>query len=75
MLLFTVLVIVCAVVFCLAIAASSSPVYGFNSNAELTAILEGPEKDGSAAEPNTLVTAHMGVPSESQPVVFAAGMQ
>lgn len=75
MLLFTVLVIACAVVFCLALAASSSPVYGFNSNAELTTMLEGPKKDGSAAEPNTLVTAHQGVPLESRPVVFAAGMQ
>jgi hypothetical protein len=75
MLLFTVLVIVCAVVFCLALAASSSPVYGFNSNAELTATLEGTEEVRSAAEPKGLVTSHQGVPSESQPVVFAAGLQ
>ncbi len=37
MILFTVFVIASAVVFCLALAASSSPVYGFNAKAELEA--------------------------------------
>ncbi len=66
MMLLAVLVVACAVVLCLALAASSSPVYGFNANAEMSSkfdSLESPRQAGVA------------VTREARPVVSAAGMQ
>ena len=69
MILFTAFVIASAVVFCFALAASSSPVYGFNAKAELA------EEERESTGRNAFVTTHQGIASESQPVVSAAGMQ
>ena len=59
-------VVACAVVLCLALAASSSPVYGFNAKTELSSkfsSLESPRAGGTES------------PREPRPVVSAAGMQ
>jgi hypothetical protein len=69
MILFTAFVIASAIVFCLALAASSSPVYGFNAKAELA------DEERETVVRNAFVTTHQGVAKESQPVVSAAGMQ
>ena len=71
MFLLTVFVIASAIVICLALAASSSPVYGFNAQAEL----EEAQTDRSRGAAQTFRTSHQGVTSENQPVVSAAGMQ
>jgi hypothetical protein len=75
MLLITVLVVATAVVFCLALAASSSPVYGFNAKSELAALNESSDGHDAAVDPKQFVTTHQGVSTESQPIVSAAGMQ
>ncbi len=75
MFLFTALVVATAVVFCLALAASSSPVYGFNAKTELAAMGDSPDNDGVSPSPKAFVTTHQGVATESQPIVSAAGMQ
>lgn len=75
MILFTVFIIASAVVVCLALAASSSPVYGFNAKAELEANSEWGDFERSASKTSPFVTTHQGVASENQPVVSAAGMQ
>jgi hypothetical protein len=59
-------VVICAFVICLALAASSSPVYGFNAKAELAT-----RKEGDSAGRNRSLTASAPV----EPVVNAAGMQ
>lgn len=71
MFLLTVFVIVSAVVFCLALAAASSPVYGFNAKAELGEN----ESERRVGPVRTFLTSHQGVPTENQPTVSAAGMQ
>jgi len=61
-------VVACAVVLCLALAASSSPVYGFNAKTELSSkfnSLESPRARAGSTES----------PREPRPVVSAAGMQ
>lgn len=75
MILFTVFVIASAVVVCLALAASSSPVYGFNSKTELAATSAGTEKERLTLEPKDYGTVHPDVGPDSQPVILAAGMQ
>jgi hypothetical protein len=75
MFLLTVLVIATAVVVCLALAASSSPVYGFNAKAELDAKSEFGDLERPTSKPKAFATTHQGVAMESQPVVSAAGMQ
>ena len=75
MVLFTALVIATAVVFCLALAASSSPVYGFNAKSELAALGDSPVEGETPTASKTFVTTHQGVASERQPLVSAAGMQ
>ncbi len=75
MVLFTALVIATAVIFCLALAASSSPVYGFNAKSELAALGDSPAEGETSAGPKTFATTHQGVASDSQPIVSAAGMQ
>jgi hypothetical protein len=77
MVLFTVLVIASAVVICLALAASSSPVYGFNAKAELADMADSSVSEGHrpATPAQAFVTTHQGVPTVSQPIVSAAGMQ
>lgn len=68
MMLLAVVVVACAVVLCLALAASSSPVYGFNATAELSSkfsSLEPSRAKGGRAEPR----------GESHPAISAAGMQ
>ncbi len=71
MFILTVFVIASAFVFCLALAASSSPVYGFNAKAEL----EEPHSEPSGSAMRTFATSHQGVQTENQPVISAAGMQ
>ena len=69
MILLSVVVVFCAVAFCFALAASSSPVYGFNANAELETRRE-PSGVGRAKEmPDQRVSR------EEIPVVVAARMQ
>ncbi len=75
MVLFTALVVATAVVFCLALAASSSPVYGFNAKSELAALGDSPAEAETTQAPKSFVTTHQGVATERQPIVSAAGMQ
>lgn len=69
MILLSAVVVVCAVAFCFALAASSSPVYGFNANAEL----EPRRETGDEGRSNEM-PAHRAVRDEL-PVVAAARMQ
>ncbi len=80
MILFTAFVVAAAIVFCFALAASSSPVYGFNAKAELAARRENGDSTGrSVAKPANLsaiaVSSRPGVAQEDLPVLSAAGMQ
>ena len=80
MILFTALVVAAAIVFCFALAASSSPVYGFNAKAELAARRETGDATGrSVAKPSNLspvaASSRPGVAQEDLPVLSAAGMQ
>ena len=69
MILLSAVVVVCAVAFCFALAASSSPVYGFNANAELETRRETTDEGRSQETP-----AHQAARDEF-PVVTAARMQ
>ena len=80
MILFTAFVIAAAVVFCFALAASSSPVYGFNAKAELAARRENGESGGGLlSRPAKLspmvANSRPGASAEELPVLSAAGMQ
>jgi hypothetical protein len=68
MVLMSLLVVVIAFVVCLALAASSSPVYGFNAKAELSQ-----RQDTGEAKPP--ISARMGLGDTGVPMVKAAGMQ
>jgi cytoskeletal protein RodZ len=68
MVLMSMLVVVIAFVVCLALAASSSPVYGFNAKAELSQ-----RQDNAEAKSQT--SARMGLSDTGVPMVKAAGMQ
>ena len=69
MILLSAVVVVCAVAFCFALAASSSPVYGFNANAELE-----PRRESGDEGRSNEMPAHRAVRDEL-PVVAAARMQ
>lgn len=69
MIILSAVVVVCAVAFCFALAASSSPVYGFNANAELETRRETGDEGRSKEMP-----AHRAARDEL-PVVAAARMQ
>jgi hypothetical protein len=62
------LVVIVAFVICLALAASSSPVYGFNAKAELSK-----RQDNGEGTPH--ISARMGLTDANVPMVKAAGMQ
>ena len=69
MIILSAVVVVCALDYCLALEASSSPVYGFNANAELETRRETTDEGRSQEMP-----AHQAARDEF-PVVTAARMQ
>ena len=80
MILLSAFLVAVAVVFCFALAASSSPVYGFNAKAELASKRE--TKDGKGASSGAPSSSmplpasfRPGVANEDLPVLSAAGMQ
>ena len=80
MILFTAFVVAAAIVFCFALAASSSPVYGFNAKAELAARRDNTDNTGrSVAKISNLsqlaASSRPGVSQDDLPVLSAAGMQ
>ena len=69
MIILSAVVVVCALAFCFALAASSSPVYGFNANAELETRRESTDEGRSKAMPSQRAVR------DELPVVAAARMQ
>ncbi len=80
MILFTAFVVAAAIVFCFALAASSSPVYGFNAKAELATRRDNSDPSGRSVAKNSnlaqvAASSRPGVPQADLPVLSAAGMQ
>lgn len=80
MIVLSALLVAVAIVFCFALAASSSPVYGFNAKAELASRRDSKELRGQSgaavSTPMPLTPSFRpGVSKEDLPVLSAAGMQ